>query len=175
MMDPTTQQKTGMTSREPADEGIADLRVGDLIQRIAADSVAPGAGAAGAVALALAAACAGKAVSMSFKHTADAHLGTAAARLETLASEALAGADADARTFLEWMRDKSAAARDQLIESEERLARLIEALSATVRDVERYVQPNMLGDLAAARALAQAAKTIQVTNEQEAKKAQRDR
>src|SRR5579871_17456 len=135
MMDPTTQQKTGMTSREPADEGIADLRVGDLIQRIAADSVAPGAGAAGAVALALAAACAGKAVSMSFKHTADAHLGTAAARLETLASEALAGADADARTFLEWMRDKSAAARDQLIESEERLARLIEALSATVRDV----------------------------------------
>jgi len=164
-----------MSSRELADEGIADLRVGDLVQLIAGDSVAPGAGAAGAVALALAAACAGKAVSMSLKHTADPHLGTAAACLEELVSEALAAADADVGAFLEWMRDKSADAREQLIESEERLARLIEGLSATVRDVERYVQPNMLGDLAAARALAQAAKTIQRTNEQEAQKAQTDR
>ena len=104
-----------MSSREPADEGIADLRVGDLVQLIAGDSVAPGAGAAGAVALALAAACAGKAVSMSFKHTADPHLRTAAARLEKLAVEALAAADADVGAFLEWMRDKSADAREQLI------------------------------------------------------------
>jgi hypothetical protein len=173
MMEPMTDAE--MTSKEPAGEDIADLRVGHLVQLIAADSVVPGAGAGGAVALALAAACAGKAVSMSFKHTADPHLGTAAARLQKLASEALAGADADVGTFREWMRNKSVDARDQLIESEEGLARLIEVLSATIRDVERYVQPNMLGDLAAARALAQAAKIIQLTNEQEAKKAQGDR
>jgi hypothetical protein len=88
-----------------------------------------------------------------------------------LARHALDGADEDVAAFLEWMRDKSADSYDDLIESEARLACQINALLVIIRDVEGFVRPNMAGDLMAAKALAGAARTIQMTNEAEAKMA----
>jgi hypothetical protein len=49
------------------------------------------------------------------------------------------------------------------------MARLINALLVTIGEVEPFIRPNMVGDLIAAKSLASAAKTIQMTNEAEAK------
>jgi formiminotetrahydrofolate cyclodeaminase len=148
---------------------LADLPIGELTELICSNSVTPGAGAAGALTLALAAACGGKAASISLKHSDDAHLHVALKRFQELCRCALRGADDDARAFDAWVRDRRAEVTDELIESEERMARLINALLVTIGEVEPFIMPNMVGDLIAARSLASAAKTIQTTNEAEAK------
>jgi Formiminotransferase-cyclodeaminase len=148
---------------------LADLPVRKLAELICSNSVSPGAGAAGAVTLALAAACGGKAVSISLRHSDDGHLHLALERFQRLSRCALAEADDDAEVFAAWVRDRGAAATDELIESEEKMAHLVNALLITIREVEPFIRPNVLGDLIAARSLASAAKTIQTTNEAQAK------
>jgi hypothetical protein len=88
---------------------------------------------------------------------------------KSFAAARYGGADDDARAFDAWVRDRRAEVTDELIESEERMARLINALLVTIGEVEPFIMPNMVGDLIAARSLASAAKTIQTTNEAEAK------
>jgi hypothetical protein len=148
---------------------LADLSLGKLTQLICSNSVTPGAGAAGAVALALAAACGAKAVSISLKHSDDAQLHLALNRFQELCRCALQEADDDAEAFGAWVRNRGAHATEELIESEEKMARLINALLVTISEVEPFIRPNMIGDLIAAKSLASAAKTIQTTNEAEAK------
>jgi formiminotetrahydrofolate cyclodeaminase len=148
---------------------LADLPMRELTALICSNSVAPGAGAAGALTLALAAACGAKAVSISLKHSEDARLHVSLDRFQELSRCALAEADDDARAFSAWVRDRGVRSTDELIESEERMAQLISALLATIGEVEPFVRPNMVGDLVAAKSLASAARTIQVTNEAEAK------
>jgi Formiminotransferase-cyclodeaminase len=148
---------------------LADLPLSKLMQLIGSNSVTPGAGAAGAVALALAAACGGKAVSISLKHSDDAHLHLALIRFQELCRCALQEADDDAEAFGAWVRNRGAHATEELIESEEKMARLINGLLVTLSEVEPFIRPNMIGDLIAAKSLASAAKAIQVTNEAEAK------
>jgi hypothetical protein len=148
---------------------LADLPLSKLTQLICGNSVTPGAGAAAAVALALAAACGGKAVSISLKHSDDAELHLALNRFQELCRCALQEADDDAEAFGAWVRNRGAHAAEELIESEEKMARLINALLVTIGEVEPFIRPNMMGDLVAAKSLASAAKTIQTTNEAEAK------
>lgn len=149
---------------------MADWPISKLTELICSNSVAPGAGAAGAVTLALAAACGGKAVSISLKHSDDAHLHRALERFQKLSRYALEGAEDDAEAFAEWVRDRGPEATQELIESEEKMARLVNALLVTISEVEPRIKPNMVGDLAAAKALASAARTIQANNEAEAKR-----
>ena len=148
---------------------LVDMPVGKLTELICSNSVTPGAGAAGALTLALAAACGGKAASISLKHSDDAHLHLALDRFQELCRYALQGADDDAEAFAAWMRERGARASDELIESEGRMARLIDALRVAISEVEPFIRHNMVGDLIAAKSLASAAKTIQATNEAEAK------
>jgi hypothetical protein len=148
---------------------LADLPMAKLTELICSNSVTPGAGAAGALTLALAAACGGKAVSISLKHSDDAHLHLALNRFQRLCRCALQEADDDAEAFAAWLRERNAAATNELIASEEKMACLINALFITISEVEPLVRPNMAGDLIAAKSLARAAKTIQATNEAETK------
>jgi formiminotetrahydrofolate cyclodeaminase len=148
---------------------LADLPMSQITELICSNSVTPGAGAAGALTLALAAACGGKAVSISLRHSDDAHLHLALNRFQELCRYALQGADDDVEAFAAWVRDRGAEATDQLIESEERMACLVNALLVTINEVEPYIRPNLVGDLTAAKSLAGAARTIQTTNEAEAK------
>jgi len=144
---------------------LADLTMSEITQLICSNAVAPGAGAAGALAMALAAACGGKAVTISLKHADDAHLHVALHRFQELCRRALQEADDDAQTFAAWIRDRGAQATDELIESEEKTARLINALLVTIGEVEPFIRADMVGDLIAAKSLARAAKTIQIANE----------
>ena len=148
---------------------LADLPMSELTELICSDSVTPGAGAAGALTLALAAACGGKAVSISLKHSDDARLHLGLTLFQELRRCALREADGDAQAFAAWVRAQDAAATDELIDSEERMAQLINALVVAIGEVEPFIRPNMLGDLIAAKSLARAAKTIQMTNEAETK------
>jgi hypothetical protein len=148
---------------------ISDWRVKDLIASIDSDQVAPGAGAAGAVTLALAAACAGKAISISLKHhPAKTALQDALACCTEIARHALAGADRDAEAFKNFIRARSAAAAARLVDAGEELAHWIDALSAVIDSVEAQIVPGVAGDIAAARALAAAARSIQARNEADA-------
>jgi formiminotetrahydrofolate cyclodeaminase len=149
---------------------LADLPMSKLTELICSNSVAPGSGAAAALTLALAAACGGKAVSISLKHSDDAELHRALDRFQELYRYALQEADDDAAAFAAWVEDRSADSIEELIESEEKMARLVNALLVTISQVEPFVRANMVGDLVAAKALARAAKTIQMTNEAETKR-----
>jgi hypothetical protein len=153
---------------------MADLRISEFVESISSDKISPGAGAAGAVALALGAACAQKAVSISLKHSPhDPRLAMALAGLEKVRSFALQDADADSQAFADFIRHKSASGATELVETGEAMAHLIDALLTIIGDVEPHVSSSMKGDLIAAKALAAAARTIQSTNEAEAKDEQR--
>jgi formiminotetrahydrofolate cyclodeaminase len=151
---------------------LGELPMSKLTELIYSNAVTPGAGAAAALTLALAAACGGKAVSISLRHSDDARLHVALDRFQSLCRCALLEADDDAQAFGAWVRERSDEAADELIQSEERMARLIDALCLALSEVEPYIRTNMAGDLVAAKALANAARTIQATNETET---QRDR
>lgn len=153
----------------------------DLLAGIASTAPAPGAGAAGAVALALGAACARKALRLTLAHHPEGHaLAPADDRLAGIAAESLAGAQEDARLFAAFIAamrlphaddaartaraDAIAAAAAALVALAERLmalgaegAELIDATAAAIDETMR-------GDLTAARALIDAAVTIQRAN-----------
>jgi hypothetical protein len=148
---------------------IADWRVKDLIALIGSDHVAPGAGSAGAVALGLAAACASKAASISLKHhPGEIGLQGALECFREIGRRALSGADQDAEAFADFIRVRNVAAADRLVCTGETLAHLISAFCAIIDDMEPRIQASVAGDVAATRALAGAARSIQVSNEAEA-------
>jgi hypothetical protein len=155
-----------------ASVSIADLRVDELVSRIAGNHISPGAGAAGAVALALAAACAAKAVSISLRHRADdIELQQALAIFTDISRRALNDAERDAEAFEVYIHAKDAPTAARLVCEGENLAHLIAELLARIGDIEARIASSMAGDVAAARALAVAARTIQERNEAETKAA----
>jgi methenyltetrahydrofolate cyclohydrolase len=149
---------------------IAQMRVEHLIDAVSGKQVSPGSGAAGAVTLALAAACAAKAATISMQHQPE-HSGLQRAQetLERVAHFALAGADRDAEAFTAFIKGHTLGAIAQLIREGDKLARLIDVVSATVDELAPHIEPNMAGDLVAARALVDAARRIQSANLAEAK------
>jgi formiminotetrahydrofolate cyclodeaminase len=150
---------------------VSSLQVQALLDSIGSNAISPGAGAAGAIALGLAAACAGKAVGMSLKHFPDnSELKSALETLHSIAQSALAEADRDSRAFEAFTHDKLPASVERLVCEGEQFAQLIALLTATLEEVEPRIQPNMTGDVIAAKALAKAARRIQQRNEREALK-----
>jgi formiminotetrahydrofolate cyclodeaminase len=149
---------------------IAQMQVEELIDAIGGKHISPGAGSAGAVTLALAAACGAKAASISAKHQPDrAGLRRSLESLERIGRFALAGADADAEAFGAFIKDQRLGTVAQLIREGDKLSRLIDVLSATLEELEPQVETNMAGDIMAARALMEAARTIQRTNSTQAR------
>jgi hypothetical protein len=144
---------------------IGQTTVADLIDAIGANRVSPGAGAAGAVTLALAAACTAKAVAISLVHQPNsAVLRRSQATLDSIARFALAAADLDAETFSAFIKEHSPRTIEQVLRAGDRIGRLIDVLSGVIDTIESHIESNMAGDLVAARALADAAHKIQLTN-----------
>jgi formiminotetrahydrofolate cyclodeaminase len=148
---------------------IAQMSVGELVTTIGERGLSAGAGAAGAVTLALAAACAAKAAAISLKHQPlNDSLGRALASCERIGRFALAGADRDAEAFATFIRENTLGAVVELLREGDRLIRLIDILAETLDKVAAQVEPGMVGDVVAARALMDAARKIQLTNSAEA-------
>ena len=152
------------------ESNIAQTRLEDLINAIGSRQVSPGAGAAGAVTLALAAACTAKAVAISLEHQpGQAVLRRSQLTLESIARFALAVADRDAEAFAAFIKEHTSRAITQVIREGDRNGRLIAVLSEVIEQVAPHIESNMSGDLLAARALTQAAHTIQAANSSEAR------
>jgi formiminotetrahydrofolate cyclodeaminase len=140
-----------------------------LIESIASRRIAPGAGSAAAVVLALGAACAQKAALVSLKHRPDdERLQQAARNCESIAREALSGAEEDAREFARLLRspDKAAAAA-RLLELGHRLERRAEELLRLAATMRPLVIKSVIADLDACEAFARAAKQVEVRNLEE--------
>jgi len=151
-----------MGPHEPTDEvSMAERGLGESIAAIASDAIAPGAGAAGAIALALAAACAAKAVAITLKHRGpDARLAKLNMALVAFAQRALAGGDADARRFEEFMRDESPATETALLDEGERQQRSALGLKSVLARLAAEVDPVVVADILAARDLCDASLAI---------------
>lgn len=81
---------------------------------------------------------------------------------------ALVEADRDSGAFEASIRNKGVAALGRLVSEAERIKQLIDDLANAIEQVADTSQPNMTGDIVAARALATAARQIQERNEEEA-------
>lgn len=151
---------------------LSSLEVQALLESIGSNAVSPGAGAAGAVALGLAAACASKAVSISLKHRPlDAELQSALATFQTIGRSALIEADRDSRAFEAFIHERLPSSVERLVCEEEKLAQLIATFTIAIEEIKPKIQPNMAGDVIAAKALAAAAQQIQLRNEGETREA----
>lgn len=149
--------------QSPAD--LADRPLGEVIESIASEGISPGAGAAGAMALALAAACGGKAVAITLKRRPDdTRLSGAGDRLARIGQQALRGADLDASRFEEFIHEPSPEAAERLVNSGEWLQRLWRDLERVLDEVEARIEPVVIGDVKAARALGTAFADIQSEN-----------
>jgi formiminotetrahydrofolate cyclodeaminase len=114
-------------------------------------SPAPAGGSALAVAAALAAAL----VELTARLSDDSEaLGDAVRRRERL----LALADEDAQAYAEYMRTKSDAARDRTIAVPQEIADCAAAVADAADRLERHGNPRLVGDAAAARLIAEAAR-----------------
>lgn len=145
---------------------LAESSVEALIESIASRRIAPGAGSAAAVVLALGAACARKAALVSLKHRPDdERLLQAAQTCESIAREALSGAEEDAREFERLLRSRDkAAAAAQLLELGHRLERRSEELLRLAARIRPLVIKPVIADLDACEAFARAAKQVEVRN-----------
>lgn len=144
---------------------IAELTLGELTAAIASDAVAPGSGSAAAVGLALASACAAKAVAITLKHRApDARLTKLWTTLVAFAERALDEGDGDALAFAEFMQDESSATAARLLDEGERMQRSAMALNAVLQRLAGEVEPIVVADILAARALCGACLAIQSQN-----------
>jgi hypothetical protein len=115
--------------------------------------------------LALAAACAAKAAAISLKHQPqNAGLWQSDDILERIARFALAGADRDAEAFTAFIKEHTPGAIAQLIREGDKIAHLIDVLAGVLDKIAPETEANMSGDITAARALMEAARTIQLTN-----------
>jgi formiminotetrahydrofolate cyclodeaminase len=141
---------------------VSGLDLKSFIRALGEDTPAPGAGAAGGVALGMAAACAAKAFAISARRLdGDAELSQAAEKAREIALMALGGADWDAQDYPALLKaDNKAAAKQTLEQDGEAQLFLGKALEALLQSEEERVIPMLDGDLAAARALLAAFRTI---------------
>jgi formiminotetrahydrofolate cyclodeaminase len=164
--------------------GVDDLTgcsLGALVDQIGSAEPAPGGGAAGAAALALAAACAVKTITISLKRRPeDPELTGAARRLGEIGREALHGGADDGHAFealmaayhlpkasdLEIEARRSEIRRRALAAAAvgERLRDLAAEVEGLVSSVGPRISPNMINDVRAAQALAEAAIHIHSDN-----------
>jgi hypothetical protein len=149
----------------PTPASIREQSVDSLIAGISAASPTPGSAAAAAVALALAAACAGKAANITLKHMPGAAgLQQAIDRFQECSRRALLSADEDAKAFERHLRDNDARADAWLVELGNEFLTTIGALEQALQSIEPKISRIVAGDLVAARALADAARSIQARN-----------
>ena len=128
----------------------------------------PGSGAAGAIALALAAACAAKAAGISLKHAPEnEELRQARAKLMAYIDAAIEGSDQDTERFARFLHQRSEAAARSVVAADLKLLALVEELTESFARLDEQVRRSVSGDLVAARALTQAARTIQIENIEE--------
>jgi hypothetical protein len=138
---------------------LGEQSIDSVLTALASDAPSPGSGAAAAVALAFAAACAGKAVSISLKHGAV--LKGKQEQLAKLAERSLQRADADAKYFEEYLRHKNAKTASNLLRADETSQHLAVEIREVLNEVEPHIHKVVKGDMIAARALLQAAATIE--------------
>jgi hypothetical protein len=128
----------------------------------------PGSGAAGAIALALAAACAAKAAAISLKHAPEnEQLRHARRQLIAYIDAAIEGSDEDSERFARFLRQRSEAAARSVVAADLKLLALVDELSECLSRLDGQLRRGVSGDLVAARALIQAARTIQIENIEE--------
>jgi len=128
----------------------------------------PGSGAAGAIALALAAACAAKAAAISLKHAPqNEQLQRARAKLLAYVDAAIEGSNEDSERFARFLRLRSEAAARSVVAADLKLLALVNELTESLAGLDDQVRESVSGDLVAARALTQAARTIQIENIEE--------
>jgi hypothetical protein len=147
------------------DQKLAKQSLGEVIEAIASNRIAPGAGSAAAVGLALAAACAGKAVAITCKHRPhDIALARTREVLSQIAVHALEGADEDALRFAEFMKEQNCSTAHQLLDATDRLRQLGSVLIHSIEQCEASIESNLCGDITAARALCSAFAQIETNN-----------
>jgi formiminotetrahydrofolate cyclodeaminase len=140
----------------------------DFLRDLSSEDRLPGSGAAGAIALALAAACAAKAAAISLKSAPEnEQLQQARAKLLAYVDAAIEGSDEDIERFARFLRLRSAAAARSVVAADLKLLGLIDELMQSLARLDDQVRRCVAGDLVAARALAQAARTIQIENIEE--------
>lgn len=128
----------------------------------------PGSGAAGAIALALAAACAAKAAAISLKHAPEnEQLRHAHRQLIAYIDAAIEGSDEDSERFARFLRLRSEAAARSVVAADLKLLALVDELTECLSRLDGQLRRGVSGDLVAARALIQAARTIQIENIEE--------
>lgn len=136
-----------------------------FLRDLSSEDRLPGSGAAGAVALALAAACAAKAAAISLKHAPEnEQLQQARAKLLAYVDAAIEGSDEDIERFARFLRVRTEAAARSVMAADLRLLALIDELTESLAGLDDQVRRNVSGDLVAARALTQAARTIETEN-----------
>jgi formiminotetrahydrofolate cyclodeaminase len=142
-----------------------NYRLEDFLRDLSSEDRLPGSGAAGAVALALAAACAAKAAAITLKHAPnDSRLRRAHEKLLSYIDAAIAGSDEDMQRFARFLHLRTAEATRGVIAADQKLLALISALTESLQSLDEQVRRSVSGDLAAARALTQAARTIELEN-----------
>jgi formiminotetrahydrofolate cyclodeaminase len=142
-----------------------NYRLEDFLKDLSSGDRLPGSGAAGAIALALAAACAAKAAAITLKHAPDnSQLRQAHEKLVSYVDAAIEGSDEDMERFTRFLRLRTAEAARSVVAADQKLLALISELTESLQMLDDQVRRSVSGDLAAARALAQAARAIQVEN-----------
>lgn len=142
-----------------------NYRLDDFLKDLSSDGTLPGSGAAGAIALALAAACAAKAAAVTLKHEPEnAPLRRAHERLLSYIDAAIAGSDEDMERFARFLHVRSAEAARSVVSADRKLLALVDELTESLAALTSKVRQSVAGDLAAARALMQAARTIETEN-----------
>lgn len=142
-----------------------NYRLEDFLRDLSSDDRLPGSGAAAAIALALAAACAAKAAAITLKHAPDdSQLRQAHTRLLSYIDAAIAGSDEDMERFTRFLHLRSAEAARGVVATDQKILALIHEVTDSLEPLDEQVQRSVSGDLAAARALIQAARSIEVEN-----------
>ena len=77
---------------------------------------------------------------------------------------AIEGSDEDIERFARFLRLRSAEAAQSVVTADQKLLALIGKLTESLETIDEQVRRSVSGDLVAARALTQAARTIQVEN-----------
>ncbi len=141
---------------------LCDQPLGAMVDAMAADRPAPGAGSAAAVCLAMAAACAAKAFRISARHAGDAPaLCAAGDRAAALARDALADGQRDIDDFTALLHAPGDPAPERALQADgEALLALAAELRALVETHRTAVIPTLAGDMVAALALGGAAERV---------------
>ena len=153
-------------------QDFADQPIGVFLDAAASTAPSPGAGSSGAVALALGLACARKAIALTLHHSDDEELVPLGQHLEGLSAQALAGGEADARCYADYIAairrptddpERHRASQDALQALVDVGANLIavgDEARAKLLEAKADVRPTMINDIGAALALIAAARSI---------------